>query len=285
MIINILLIIVFLAILIIVGIRLNNYIELNNLRSKIEKLKEKDIDDTELINIKKYYINLEKSKVRNNNMIKEMVNSNMKNYERVESYDGSKIKNPNIGDNHENHYNNSSLIELSITMSHIKAIKKAYDDKCDKAIIMEDDVEFSLVPFWPKKLKDIISEIPDDCDILLLANRMDKKVEILEIIEPNGEKPFTGVCYLITKKGMDRIIKNHFRNNKLIFEKKDGMRNIIFDQGFLSNYKTYTLNQSLFLLDNFKFKSQHISDSRRFFYNYIICDISKNLININIDKI
>lgn len=266
---------------------INNNLKLRKkiILEKVEKLKQtKFIDDNEFKMIPKYFLNLENHKDRLDNLNKQFEKYDIKNYHRIKAMNGNKIIDLNSGiiDNieYENNYTNCNKIELAITLSHIKAIKKAYENNDQIAMIFEDRNEFTLVPFWQKKIKDIISDIPPDCDFFLLANKESNNSNDIKLKKLKQFSDFTGLCYLITKKGINKIIENHCEDNKIIFSKKYNFQNIIFDNGFMDKYNIYSYNISLFALNNFIFESSHQSKLYKLtnFININFCNKSEKVI-------
>lgn len=269
--INIIILIIFILIILTTATSLKKQSMLN----KVKEISKNKIPlNDEIINFPKYYINLDISKDRNDSIVKHFNDYNISNYQRVKAFNGNKINNKNKGEIDNYQYNNLSNSctkkELAITMSHLVAMKKAKEDGHQSAIIMEDDCRFNLVPYWEKNFNTILNEIPEDCEILLLANRKYKKGDF-KIIEADCSQ-FVGVCYLITSKGMEKLDK--FIKNKTINLE---LKNIIFDQGFMKTFKVYTYDKPLFLLDNFEFYSTHN-------FNPLLNYESKQILN-NFDKI
>lgn len=50
--------------------------------------------------------------------------------------------------NRESESNRISDPELAVVLSHLHAIRTAYNDGCQAALIMEDDVSTALMPYW-----------------------------------------------------------------------------------------------------------------------------------------
>mgnify|MGYP003651326377 CR=1 FL=1 len=233
--------------------------KINNAREKINKLKRNKQVKDDLKNFPKYFINLDRSPERLKNIETEFENYSIKNYKRIKAFDGKDIDDRREGtvDNckYINEDKNCSAAELAITMSHLKAIKTAYDDGHENAMIMEDDVEFTLAPYWGKSITEIVEEIPEDCDIFLLAIRNTERDNNYKIAEVKGD--CTGVCYIVTKLGMEKIVKKYIPENEYILKQE----NIILDYGLMKNFKVYSYNQTLFILENLKTFSTH--------YNYL----------------
>lgn len=248
-----LILLVIFVLIVLISLKIITDTRRNYYKNKISKINREINSNNGIISFPKYYINLDRSIKRNDGIIKHFKKYKLKNYQKFKGIDGSNLINLKKGivDNY-NYINNSkegNIKELAITMSHLLAMNKAKKDGHDFAIIMEDDCRFNLVPYWKKDIITIISEIPSDCEIFLLANRKEKKGnwEIVEITEH-----YTGVCYIITKKGMNKLEK-FINGNNIIFN----IDNIIFDQGFLKQFKVYSYDNPLILLDNFEFFSTH----------------------------
>ena len=89
-----------------------------------------------------YWINLDNRQDRRKHMLKEFENCNITNHIRISPV---------------NHYDN----QISVILSHMKAILTAYIDKADYAVILEDDIILDNIFI----LKDITKRLPDDWDI------------------------------------------------------------------------------------------------------------------------
>jgi len=252
--------IIILLVIIIILYLIHYYYIFNKIKDakyKIKNLK-KNINTNQTFNkIPKYYINLDRSKKRKENIERMIKTYNIENIERIKAFDGNDINNISEGeiDNYkyraESKYLDNSKSELAITMSHILAIKKALDNNYDNIIIMEDDIDFFLIPYWDKKFNNIINEIPEDCELLLLAHDLTNDYKIVSHKETSIR--VSGVCYLVTRKGMEKISK-FLINNEFVFPKK--LNKIIWDDEILRKMNIYHTNKSLFLLDNFNFDSE-----------------------------
>lgn len=226
-------------------------------RNRISELqKNKDVGK-EFKEFPKYFINLDRSKDRRGFFESHMSEYGITNSKRVSAFDGKKIKNKKEGILDGWKYYNGDKVctnaELAITMSHLIAMNQAREDGCEIAMIMEDDCEMTLVPHWKKKINEIVSEIPKDCEIFLMCNRRFQIVSEMRIERVTNPMEFTGVCYLITKKGMEKI-KRFLPSGEINLD----LKNIVFDQGFMSEFNVYTYNISLFLLENYKSMSTHV---------------------------
>lgn len=171
-----------------------------------------------------FYINLKKSKHRNNFMQTQLDRYNLK-ATRIDAINGNKIK---VGDKIDIGFNNYfyftkdiiyniTLLELSCTFSHIKAINTAYNLDKDTAIILEDDASFMLYPFWPIKLEDVITNAPSDWNVIVLSNQNCNDIINYEYkkFDPN-DRCDGAVAYIINKKGMKNVLNSIHSKNKIL---------------------------------------------------------------------
>ena len=160
-------------------------------------------------NIPFYYINLNTSVDRNNYMIEKYSNK-FKHMQRVQAVDGSKITNIKNC--------NSSPYEQACYESHIKAIKKTYEENRDYALIGEDDLDLNE-DHVQKYYKSLISQLPEDWEILQLVclnQKIFNKVKLNSVIKFNPDHWQT-MLYLINKKGMNKVLEN--KNPSMIYNK------------------------------------------------------------------
>ena len=232
----------------------NNYWAIENLKNHFKNYMQISKKDNK-ISIPILYINLDRSTDRRKLMEKQLpLVSN--NYSRVSAIDGKKLENLQFGDGEIkfiNNYYDISFLELACTLSHIKAIKMAFEKSYDKVLILEDDIIFYLMPLWEDKIKNIIKTCPKDWEII--------KLSALFI---NGKKIFTkdninkrtmgASAYVVNRKGMINILNytdflhtNTIKLGKIYGNKIEPPRGtsdtFLFD---ISN--TYSYNFPLFLL-------------------------------------
>ena len=115
---------------------------------------------------------------------------------------------------------------------------------------MEDDVEFFLLSHSSIDFQEILNSLPSDCDILLLAHQHSEEFKIISKKEKDVR--VSGVCYLVTKRGMGKLSK-YLENQTFIF--KENLKNIIWDTDIMNSMNIYHTNKSLFLLYNFQFST------------------------------
>ena len=232
--------------------------------SKFREVKKKD----EMFNfIKKYYINLDRSLDRKESIEEEFRLYGITNYERVPACDGKNLKSTKEGDFGDIKFKapndkKSSIREIATTCSHIKAIKKAYDNGDELAIIMEDDTKFTLMPYWDKELKELIDDLPDNWEIFRLISGFNdslinlKKILNLDIYDKNQEIKknkynFSAVCYIINRKGMENMLNLLYKEDFIFLEDK---KNLI-DINIFPKFEVYETKKNLFLFDSFELTS------------------------------
>ena len=236
-----------------------HYQEGKKLISKFREIKKKD----ETFNsIKKYYINLDRSIDRKEYIEEEFRLYGITNYERVAACDGKNLKSTKEGDFSDIKFKapNDKVCTksaISCTVSHIKAVKKSYDNGDEMSIIMEDDIKFTLLPYWDRDLKELIDELPDDWEILRFVSN--KQVSVFSFntrkktqnIKKRKKNNTCAVCYLVNRKGMKKFIKNYIKDNYIYLDKKDNG----IDTKIFNDFKVYDLEKDLFLLDNLERES------------------------------
>ena len=158
--------------------------------------------------IKIYWINLERSHNRKVIMEKQLSEFNIVNHERIVGIDG---KNIDFKD-YENNCENINVFELGCTLSHLKAIKTAYENDDKYALILEDDCSFEYIKYQDYSITQLIEKMNNenkDWGILQLctSGRIDQNERMrdnLNLIEKKNKNCTT--AYLITRKGMKNIL-------------------------------------------------------------------------------
>lgn len=224
--------------------------ELNTIKPHNNILKDK-------INFPILYINLEQNTHRNESILNEFNKHNIKNFKRIDAVYGKNynFKKDDIGDfKFINNFKNFSKSELGCTLSHIKAIKYAYENNLGTVLILEDDISFDLLPLWEYSLKEITNSVPDNWRIIQLHNsgcNLNNKKFIKNKI------CYSTIAYLINKDGQKQII-NMFNNNTIVLD-KNIEKNIYklnadeFIYPLINNF--YTISLPLFFPDNITLQS------------------------------
>lgn len=167
-----------------------------------------------------YYINLDKSKDRLENIVNQFGKYDIKNTNRVSAIDGSSNeidtlkKKYRIIDSHKRKRSNK---EIACTLSHIKAINQAYIDGCDIALIMEDDCCFDYLKFQNQTLHELVDKY--------------RNYEIYQL------------AYIATINGISNILK----------------RKIIIHPGYLDSACAYIIKRSA-MIKIINCKNIHVSE-------------------------
>ena len=224
----------------------------------------KRIEDQSFQNIKKIWINLDRFEDRRAWTEKQIKFWDIKNCERFEGVDFKEIDKINEGIvkgiKYINNYKNFTKKTLAITLSHLLAIKESYDQGLDKVMIMEDDICFDLVPHWNVTIEDIIKDLDPDGEIILLTwvkyDDIKKINSGLNMYDSNHPVLTSATCYIVTRKGMEKV-NSFFKENKtLIFPNElSNYSQCVIDFAFWRIFKTYYHYPRLFLLETFKFFS------------------------------
>jgi GR25 family glycosyltransferase involved in LPS biosynthesis len=127
--------------------------------------------------------------------------------------------------------NRSSLFmkrELGVTLSHLKAVRTAYLNGDDVALIMEDDMSLALLPYWLFNVNDVIGTLRHHNVswhsvqlqyLLRKPHQLDKgyiwdnrEADMLDRRLYKIGFQWGGGAYLISREGMDEVIRNFLRN-------------------------------------------------------------------------
>jgi len=148
---------------------------------------------------------------------------------RIKAIDGSNIKktikqfrknhNYNInGIKFWNNYTNLKRSELACTLSHLQAIRTAWNDGLKLVLIMEDDASFGLMPYWPKTFSQYIDEFPPDWGCVTLFNMacyIDKKLP--DYVNMKDTACNSSVAYILNRKGMASALET-MTNDLLVMD-------------------------------------------------------------------
>lgn len=155
-----------------------------------------------------YYINLKRCHERNAQMISQFEKYKVNRYNRIDAIDGKNNKLYN------KYYQliykpDSTKVELAVTLSHIKAIRKAHRDNCVDAIIMEDDIDISILFEFIDLFKKTIGCLPSNADTIQLhmISFYPGKLQDNLLMKWNISKNMWGAgMYYIKRSGMEKIM-------------------------------------------------------------------------------
>lgn len=161
-----------------------------------------------------YYINLYRSPDRKKLFEKVLAKHGLK-ATRIDAIDGKKRQGATFMDgiSFKCDYTRMKDCEIACCLSHLRAIKRAYDDGNQYAIVFEDDVSFQFLPHWPIGiLTKLIKTMPKDTGILQLAwfggnGHCVYKNEYTHVALKPKTYCYSGCAYLVTRKGMADVLR------------------------------------------------------------------------------
>ena len=99
-----------------------------------------------------YWINLNRSIDRKRKMEQQLKEYDINNHVRVEGIDGKELD----FEKYRDKCMNRTEYELGCTLSHLKAIKSAYNNGDEYALIFEDDCSFEFVKYQKYSIDELI---------------------------------------------------------------------------------------------------------------------------------
>ena len=169
-----------------------------------------------------YYINMDKDVDRRQFMERQIEKMPNVHFTRITGFNGYAIENKRndvIKHDHAliefvNKYDEMSKSEIGCTMSHLIAIKKAYKNGDEIAMICEDDILFDTCTLI-KPISEMIENAPKNWEILQLSSFTPKEIHEKSKNHPNTEyirnngkqRHYNTACYLINRNGMETILK------------------------------------------------------------------------------
>jgi mannosyltransferase OCH1-like enzyme len=163
-------------------------------------------------NIPAFYINLDRSLARRKQTEHEFQRISLK-PTRIKAIDGAKFD-PSTksidGVAIRNDFQKLTRAGMACTASHLKAIKTAFDSKCDYALICEDDVSFTPCGLWLQhEIKAFLADITNSVGIVLLYWAGAPYGNELKLTTPRTMTGVFSLCsYIITRKGMLDVLSH-----------------------------------------------------------------------------
>lgn len=231
---------------------------------KINQMKvDKNIIQQRLQGIPIYYINLNKAIARRKSIEKFIRTNNIPNVQRVEAIYGKELNTYNL--NVHNEYTSVSPSELGCFLSHVIAVRKAYDNGDKYALILEDDVYLNMIKIWETTLQEVIDNAPSNWKIIQLYETCSGIKDIFYtnikkkyIYIPRDKYTYIGcVAYIIKRNAMESFLKhvNYLNGDTIRISKINSLFPIDF---YLYNlfHKQVYMTKSLFIPNNTVLKSQ-----------------------------
>ena len=145
---------------------------------------------------------------------------------------------------------------IGCLLSHIKAILKIHNMSLQYALIMEDDMDLKYVSQWNTNISRIINNAPSDWEIIkLFTNNTEKIKQDIKLFEQGIKyreldqndliNEWSTGCYIINKKGINKIIEDVKNNNKVFSINKNKYSSLVADYYLYKNKKVYEYTQPL----------------------------------------
>ena len=230
---------------------INSHKILNGKIHKILKLHEGIDVRKNKIDYPIYYINLDRSTDRKRKMEKQFNKYGVENTTRISAVDGKKLYSMKEGfvtglGSYSNFFSMTPR-QLGCTLSHIKAIKQAYESGLETVLVLEDDVSLDLMPLWSvEKLSDLVKTFPD-WEIVKFGNVLCPNKAMVNIeYYACGKNCWSSSSYLINRRGMKSIIDSFFQNDHIILDTKLSKDQGHADQILFANAKTLVYHPLMF---------------------------------------
>ena len=167
------------------------------------------------------------------------------NYTRISGYDG---REDDLSRILKGRYpENMTSGEVGCTTSHLKAIKHWYDTSDSPyALIMEDDIDLSLVRCWNFSWNEFMANLPYDWDVIQLAIICTGSIHVK--LHKRFVNDFSTACYMINRHHAEKLIRFHVREDKYKLDNGAKPRAVADDLIYNSG-NTYSMPLFLYRLE------------------------------------
>ena len=249
----------------------------HSFKKRIRKLHHLDISRdvirSRLSGVGIYYINLNKATNRRSDMQTFIQKYNINNIQRIEGVYGKNVKDNTytFSDGREirirNEYPSSdyNMAELGCFLSHVVALKTAYENGDEYALILEDDVDMNMVKVWDEGIKDVIQKAPENWNsIQLYESVMDLKNITYKNLPKNTYVPRTTykycgcVAYIMNRQSIKTFLEHLdcINNNTIHIKKIHTRLPIDFYMYDFFPPETVYMTNSRFITNNISNKTQ-----------------------------
>ena len=219
-------------------------------------------------------------------------------YQRIKGFNGYLIENKQSdvvdGILFYNDYADLTKSEIGCTLSHLMAIKKAYDNWDEVALIVEDDTNISLIKTLDFDFSEFIKNAPEDWEILKLfhiSNNSEKLKSVKQykdyryLLEDESYPTYSCVGYVINRKGMEKIVNYVYFQDGFHIKKEKGKPVEGVADFFIYNLtRTYNITPNLFFPNNINLKST-IHDDHTSMHMKVSYDVLKTHYEIANEKL
>ena len=114
--------------------------------------------------------------------------------------------------------------QIGCTLSHVKCSVAGLRAGYELALVMEDDIHFDYVDRWTTSLREILDAAPADWDVLQLTLNNAKVLRAIvgvgERFVPWQSNHWSTGAYLISRRGMEKIVEQFWRGDPVVFGAK-----------------------------------------------------------------
>jgi len=232
-----------------------------------------------------YYINLDRSTERKDRMVEEFTEMGLEHMvRRVSGIDGQELSSMQQGEANGIKYVNqftAQFSEIGCTLSHLKAIKRAFDDGCEHALICEDDVSFKLMSFWkhtvPELMVQLTADAADSGDwhIMIIYNRANATYNPPQFFHQFNR--CGTVAYVINREGMTAVLDKTYDETTDTFQlltkdsneaNADMFIYVVSGKAFIYSKSLVYTHSTLSTIHN-KHIFSHLSHSNRIIEGYL----------------
>jgi len=168
-----------------------------------------------------YWINLDRSINRRNNMLEILSDIDIKK-QRITAIDGKNLPKAELYSQLGNIDYSRTDVEYACLLSHLNAIKTFNISNYNIALILEDDITLEYVKFWNKSICEIIKNAPKDWEIIMLNYQYNydiSNISTSDYVMNHKGNISCAQAYLINKRGSNKLMDKILKNNKYMLTK------------------------------------------------------------------
>lgn len=179
----------------------------NNIKNNIKNINDY-LDCIDII----YWINLDRSDQRRNNMLNILNNIDIKN-QRISAIDGKTLSDAEIYNRLSNIDYSRTKIEYACLLSHLDTINTFNKSNYEIALILEDDLSLEYLKYWNKSICEIIDNAPKDWEVIMLNYQAHYYLKDVYTLNYKG-RIHSAQAYLINKRGSNKLMNMISKNDK-----------------------------------------------------------------------
>lgn len=191
-----------------------------------------------------YWITLERSKERQENMNRQFDYYGLTDRTMIIGYDGKKenyLEHPLV---EGVYFGQMNSCEIACSMSHVKAIKHWYETSdTEYAIFFEDDIDFTVTNYWNFNWDNVMSILPTEWNVIQMCLIRVEDIDTVNLHVRTNINWSAG-AYLVNRKYAKRIVEDYCPSEKYTLFLKGDPKAIPFAENvvyFLGEPYTYTL--------------------------------------------